>query len=148
MSRIEVTGLDELMARYNAAGGQLRPIIEDALRKSGEALAEELRAQEARFKAPTGELGRTIRLSDPWHHASASGIYQNYEGSYAGSRGGGERAGSRGRRAAFVAAMQEHTNKHPFNRRARRKAAVRINAILAEALGDVNRALEGGGGGL
>lgn len=149
MSRLEITGLDGLMARYNQAGSVLRPIVEEALRESGEALAEELLAQEARFKDPTGELGESIVITKPWHRGSASGVYQNYEGMYAGRRGGNEGAGrSGGRRAAFVAAMQEYQNKRPFNKRARKKAAPRINAIITEAIGHANKSLTGDWGGL
>lgn len=149
MSRIEIQGIDGLMARFNQASSGLRPIIEEALRESGEALAEELLAQEKRFKNPTGELGLSITLTDPWHHGSASGVYQNYTGSYIGARGGNEGAGrGGGRRAAFVAAMQEFQNKRPFNKRARRKAAPRINAIIEEAVGHVNKSLESDWGGL
>lgn len=149
MSRIEIEGIDGLMARYNRASSELRPIIEEALRQSGDALAEELLRQEERFKEPTHELGRSITLTDPWHHGSASGVYQNYEGMYAGRRGGNEKAGAgRGRRAAFVAAMQEYTNKRPFNKRARKKAAPRINAIITEAVGHVSKSLTGDWGGL
>lgn len=148
MARLEITGIDDLMARWNRAGAQLRPVIEEALRQSGEVLAEELLNQEKRFKQPTGELGRSITLTDVWHRGSASGVYQNYEGMYEGGRGGGERAGSRGRRAAFVAAMQEYQNKRPFNKRARNKAAPRINSIITEAIGSVNKSLTGDWGGL
>ena len=42
MARLEITGVDGLMARWNRACAQLRPVIEDALRQSGEVLAEEL----------------------------------------------------------------------------------------------------------
>lgn len=149
MSRIEIEGIDGLMARYNQAGAQLRPIVEEALRQSGEALAEELLNQEKRFKDPTGELGLSITITDPWHRGSASGVFQNYVGDYVGKRGGNEKAGSgRGRRAAFVAAMQEYKNKKPFNKRARRKAAPRINQIITEAVGNVNKSLTGDWGGL
>ena len=149
MSRIEIEGIDGLMARCNQASSELRPIIEEALRQSGEALAEELLRQEERFKAPSFELGRSIVLTDPWHRGSASGVYQNYVGDYVGRRGGNEKAGAgRGRRAAFVAAMQEYTNKRPFNKRARNKAAPRINEIITEAVGHVNKRLEGDWGGL
>ena len=149
MSRIEIQGIDGLMARFNQASSELRPIIEEALRESGEALAEELLAQEDRFKKPTGELGLSIAITDPWHHGSASGVYQNYVGNYVGKRGGNEGAGrSGGRRAAFVAAMQEYKNKRPFNKRARKKAAQRINAIIDEAVGHVNKQLDADWGGL
>lgn len=149
MSRIEIQGIDGLMARYNQASSELRPMVEEALRQSGEALAEELLAQEKRFKEPTDELGRSITLTDPWHRGSASGVYQNYTGPYIGKRGGNEGAGlSGGRRAAFVAAMQEYKNKRPFNKRARKKAAPRINAIIDEAVGYVNKQLSADWGGL
>jgi len=149
MSRIEIQGIDGLMARYNQASSQLRPMVEEALRQSGEALAEELLRQEDRLKEPTHELGLTISITDPWHHGSASGVYQNYVGNYVGKRGGNEGAGrSGGRRAAFVAAMQEYTNKRPFNKRARKKAAPRINAIIEEAVGNVNKQLAADWGGL
>ena len=142
MSRIEITGIDDLMARFNRADSMLRPMVEEALAMSGEALADELLRQEARFKHPTGELGRSITITDPWHRGNASGIYQNYTGSYTGLRGGSEKRGSKGvRRAAFVAAMQEYKNKRPVNKRARKKAAPRINAIIAEAVGNVNKSL-------
>ena len=149
MSRIEIQGIDGLMARFNQASSELRPIVEEALAKSGEALAEELLAQEKRFKDPTGELGRTIEISRVWHFDDASGVYQNYVGNYIGRRGGNEKAGAaRGRRAGFVAAMQEHQNKRPFNKRARKKAAPRINAIIVEAVGSVNKELGTHWGGL
>lgn len=149
MARLEITGVDGLMGDLTRSGSQLRPLIEEALRQSGEALAEEVLAQEERFKAPTGELGEHIVLSDVWHRGNASGIFLNYEGMYTGARGGGEKAGSRsGRRAAFVAAMQEYTNKRPFNKRARAKAAPRINTIITEAVGHVNKNLTGDWGGL
>lgn len=137
-----------MMARYNAAGSAMRPIVEEALRESGEALKEEILRQERRFKAPTGELGRTTVLSRVWHHGDGSGIFLHYEGMYQGTRGGGEKAGSRTRRAAFVAAMQEHQNKRPFNKRARNKAAPRINAIITEAIGQANKELGTDWGGL
>ena len=149
MSRIEIQGIDGLMARFNQASSELRPIVEEALRESGEALAEELLAQEKRFKDPPGELGLSITLTDPWHRGSASGVYQNYTGNYVGARGGNEGASRSGaRRAAFVAAMQEYKNKRPFNKRARRKAAPRINAIIDEAIGHVSRNLAADWGGL
>lgn len=149
MSRIEITGIDGLMARFNQASSELRPIVEEALKESGEALAEELLAQEKRFKDPTDELGLSISITSPWHHGSASGVHQNYVGNYVGKRGGNEGAGRRGgRRAAFVAAMQEYKNKHPFNKRARKKAAPRINAIIDEALGHANKSLAADWGGL
>lgn len=148
MARLEITGIDGLMARYNAAGSRLRPMIEDALKKSGEILREEILLQEDRFKAPTGELGRSIVLTPPWHFGDASGIYQDYKGTYQGARGGGEKAGSSTRRAGFVAAMQEHKNGRPFNRRARNKAAPRINAIIEDAVGRANKELTDSWGGL
>lgn len=149
MSRIEIQGIDGLMARFNQASSELRPIVEEALKESGEALAEELLKQEDRFKKPTGELGLSISITSPWHHGSASGVYQNYVGNYVGKRGGNEGAGRRGgRRAAFVAAMQEYKNKRPFNKRARKKAAPRINAIIDEALGHANKSLAADWGGL
>lgn len=149
MARLEITGIDGLMGDLTRAGSQLRPVIEEALRQSGEALAEEVLAQEARFKAPTGKLGESIVLTDVWHRGDASGIYLNYEGMYEGGRGGNERAGAaRGRRAAFVAAMQEYQNKRPFNKRARKKAAPRINAIIAEVLGKGSGSVRGDVGGL
>jgi hypothetical protein len=113
MSRIEIQGIDGLMARFNQASSELRPIVEEALRESGEALAEELLAQEKRFKDPTGELGLSITLTDPWHRGSASGVYQNYTGNYVGARGGNEGAGRSGaRRAAFVAHSRRRIRKH------------------------------------
>ena len=148
MARIEILGIDDLMARVNSAASELRPIIEEALRESGEALAEEILKQEERFKEPTGELGRSIAITDPWHRGSASGVFLNYVGNYVGKRGGGEAAGSHTRRAAFVAAMQEYKNKRPFNKRARNKAAPRVNSIITEAVGHVNKKLEGDWGGL
>lgn len=149
MARLEITGIDGLMGDLTRAGSQLRPVIEEALKQSGEALAEEVLAQEERFKAPTGRLGESITLSDVWHRGDASGVYMNYEGMYEGGRGGNERAGaSGGRRAAFVAAMQEYQNKRPFNRRARKKAEPRINAIIAEALGKGSGSVRGDVGGL
>lgn len=149
MARLEITGIDGLMGDLTRAGSQLRPVIEEALKQSGEALAEEVLAQEERFKAPTGRLGESIVLTDVWHRGSASGVYMNYEGMYEGGRGGNERAGAaRGRRAAFVAAMQEYQNKRPFNRRARKKAEPRINAIIAEVLGQGTGSVKGDMGGL
>lgn len=149
MARLEITGIDGLLGDLMRAGSQLRPVIEEALRQSGEALAEEALAQEERFKAPAGKLGESITLSDVWHRGDASGVYMNYEGMYEGGRGGNERAGAaRGRRAAFVAAMQEYQNKRPFNRRARKKAEPRINAIIAEALGKGSGSERGDVGGL
>ena len=148
MARLEITGIDGLMARFNGAASELRPILEEALRESGEALAEEILEQEKRFKEPTGELGRSLVITPPWHRGSASGVFLNYEGMYVGARGGGERAGSHTRRAAFVAAMQEYKNKRPFNKRARNKAAPRINSIITEAIGHVNKSLTGDWGGL
>lgn len=148
MARLEITGIDGLMARFNGAASELRPIVEEALRESGEALAEEILKQEKRFKEPTGELGRSLVITPPWHRGNASGVFLNYEGMYVGARGGGEAAGGHTRRAAFVAAMQEYKNKRPFNKRARNKAAPRINSIIIEAVGHVNKSLTGDWGGL
>lgn len=149
MARLEIAGVDDLIGDLTRAGSQMRPIIEEALRASGEVLTEELLKQERRFKDPTGELGERIVITDPWHHGSASGVYQNYEGIYMGRRGGNEGAGfAGGRRAAFVAAMQEYKNKRPFNKRARQHAAKRINTIITEAVGHVNKSLTGDWGGL
>lgn len=148
MARLEVLGVDQLMARVNRAGSMMRPIIEEALRQSAEELRKELLAQESRFKHPSGALGRSIEISAPWHFGNASGIYQDYVGTYTGPGGGGEKAGASGRRAAFVAAMQEYQNGNPFNNRARNKAATRINAIINEAVGDINKYLGSHGGGI
>lgn len=148
MAKLEIIGFDDMMARYNRAESRLRPVIEEALRQSGEALAEELLAQEKKFKKPSYALGESIVLTQPWHVGSASGVYQNYEGMYTGLRGGGEKAGSSGRRAAFVAAMQEHQNKNTFNKKARKKAEPRINSIIAEAVGGVHSSLGTSGGGI
>ena len=60
MARLEITGIDGLLGDLTRAGSRLRPMIEEALRQSGEALAEEVLAQEERFKAPTGKLGESI----------------------------------------------------------------------------------------
>lgn len=136
MARLEVTGLHDLMITYSQTESGLRPMIEEALKMSGEALKEELLAQEQRFKDPTGELGETIALSEVGHAQSASMIDQYYKGGYTGRRKGGEKAGEHApRRAGFVAAMQENRNKNPFNKRAKKRAEPRINSIIAELLG-------------
>lgn len=149
MARLEIDGIDGVMGEMNRAESALRPLIEEALRQSGEVLAEEVLAQEARFKAPTGKLGESIALTDVWHHGSASGVYMNYEGMYEGGRGGNEKAGAAsGRRAAFVAAMQEYTNKRKFNQKAMKKAEPRINTIIAEVIGGGHGSVRGDMGGL
>lgn len=141
MAYIEITGIDGLMSRLNQSGSMLRPIIREALVMSAEELKGELLEQEKRFKKPTGELGQMITLSGVGHAASASLIDVFYKGDYVGARGSPRRAG-------FVAAMQEYKNKNPFNKRARKKAAPRINTIITEMIGDANKGLYGGLGGL
>lgn len=133
MARLEVTGVDEMIAGFTHAGSQMRSIIAEALRQSAEVVHAELLKQESKFKAPTGELGKTIADDGPKHAASASYIELLYKGDYRGSRGGGEKKGGHApRRAGFVAAMQEHKNGNPFNQRAMRSSKKRINSIIAE----------------
>lgn len=141
MAYLEITGIDGLMSRLNQSGSALRPIIRDALKLSAEELSEELLRQEERFKEPTYELGETITISGVGHAASASFIDVLYQGTYTGARGSPRRAG-------LVAAMQEYKNKNPFNKRARKKAAPRINTIITEMIGDASKGLYGGWGGL
>lgn len=139
MARLEVAGVDELMAQYNRAGSQLRPIIAEALRQSAQVLHAELLKQESGFKDPTGELGKTIADEGAQHASSASYIELLYKGDYRGPRGGGEKKGGHApRRAGFVAAMQEYKNGNPFNQRAMRSSKKRINSIIAEQM-DISR---------
>ena len=140
MARILIDGIDGLMGDLNKAGSSLRPIIEEALIASAQELQAELLRQERRFKHPTYELGNTLAITRVGHGPSASLIDVYYKGDYYGARAGGELEGQHApRRAGFVAAMQEYKNKRPFNRRARRNAAPRVNSIITEAMGHVNK---------
>lgn len=150
MAQIVIDGLDQVMGELNARASALRPIIEEALRRSADVLREELLAQERKFKAPTGELGRTITASLVGHAQGASMIDVYYAGDgYFGARGGGEKKGETApRRAAFVATMQENKNRNPFNARARKIAQPRINTIVEEMLAGGQASIKKGEGGL
>lgn len=128
MARLEIVGIDKVMGDLNQQGGRLRPIIEEALRRSADVLREQLIAEEMdSFKAPTGELGRNIEISPVGHAAGASIIDVYADGIYTGTRGSPRSAG-------MIGALVENKHKNPWQKRARKKSAKRINAIIADAL--------------
>lgn len=142
MPRLEITGIDELMAGLNQQGGAMHSRIVRALELSADALQQALVAEEkGSFKEPTGELGETLASDQVVNGASASWVEVYARGSYKGKRG-------KPRRAGLVAGMVEYKHNNPWNRRARSKSKKRINSIIAQELGQGSGSVGAGFGGL
>lgn len=130
MAYIEITGIDEVMARLADEESDFRGRVTRALEMAAGELREQLqREEQSSFVAPTGELGATIGWDGVSFGVGAARISVYAKGSYKGSRGG------TARRAGLVAAMVEYRHGNPWNRRAREAGEGRINSILQEMLG-------------
>ena len=130
MATFRVDGIDDIMATVAGAGSELRPIIEEALERSAQVVRAAMVAEEmGSFKAPSGELGRYIRIGPVWHNSSDSAINAYIRGDgYVGVRGSARSAG-------MIAGLQQTKHGNPWVRRAMQKSRKHVNTIIAEALG-------------
>ncbi len=128
MAYIEISGIDNVMARLAKEESGFRGRVRKALHLAAGELREQLRREESdTFSEPTGELGETIGWKGVTFGVSGAMIDVYAIGNYRGRRGSP-------RRAALVAAMVEYKHDNPWNRRAREASRERINSILAQEL--------------
>lgn len=135
MAGIRIDGIDGLILDMERRDAGLKKRIDRAMELAGGVLAEEMRSQTKRFKAPTGELASLTKPGKVFHNPSDARISVWPQGdSYVGRRGSPRRAETVGFVVNYgVESRGQKAN--PWMKRGLEKSVPRVNSIMEEVIG-------------